>query len=180
MTGIDGVEPRGRKERARKVASELQTPKMLTRSLPAHSPSPLGFCNPCRSTPVGSIETRSLPTLTRSYPRRFTFYVAPPSCSIREQAGYSCAESVCSLFEKTMRINNRLGGFSSRQTIEQFHQARLVRITHGRFAIRLDPFRVLNPKFVVNLLPELRVSVDLMMQRRWLGERFMCGVGWFA
>ena len=29
------------------------------------------------------IETRSLPTLTRSYPRRFTFYVAPPSCSIR-------------------------------------------------------------------------------------------------
>ena len=25
------------------------------------------------------IETRSLPTLTRSYPRRFTFYVADPS-----------------------------------------------------------------------------------------------------
>jgi len=79
-----------------------------------------------------------------------------------------------------MRINNTLGGFSSRQTIEQFHQARLVRITHGRFAIRFDPFRVLNPKIVVNLLPELRVSVDLMMQRRWLGERFMCGAAWFA
>jgi hypothetical protein len=25
------------------------------------------------------LETRSLPTLTRSYPRRFTFYVARPS-----------------------------------------------------------------------------------------------------
>jgi hypothetical protein len=96
------------------------------------------------------------------------------------QAGYSCAESVCSLFEKTMRINNRLSGFSSRQTIEQFHQARLVRITHRRFAIWFDPFGVLNPKVVVNLLPELCVSVDLMMQGRWLGERFMFGAGWFV
>ena len=95
-------------------------------------------------------------------------------------AGYSCVESVCSLFEKTMRINNRLSGLSSPQTIEQFHQARLVRITHGGFAIWFDPFGVLNPKVVVNLLPKLRVTVDLMMQRRWLGERFMCGAGWFA
>jgi hypothetical protein len=31
------------------------------------------------------VETRSLPTLTRSYPRRFTFYVAHPIRSIREQ-----------------------------------------------------------------------------------------------
>ena len=79
-----------------------------------------------------------------------------------------------------MRINNRLSGFSSRQTIEKFHQARLVRITHGRFAIWLDPFGVLNAKVVVNLLPELRVSVDLIMQARWLGERFMCGAGSFV
>ncbi len=79
-----------------------------------------------------------------------------------------------------MRINNRLSGFSSRQTIEQFRQARLVRITHGRFAIWLDPFGVLNPKVVVNLLPKLHASVDLMMQRRWPGERFMCGAGWFV
>ena len=64
-----------------------------------------------------------------------------------------------------MRINNRLSGFSSPQTIEQFHQERLVRITHGRFSIWLDPFRVLNPEVVVNLSPELRVTVD-MMQRR--------------
>src|SRR4029077_16067647 len=98
----------------------------------------------------------------------------------RAGSRWSCAESVCALFEKTMRINNRLSGFSSPHTIEQFHQARLVRITHGRFAIRLDPFRGLNPKVVMNLLPELRVCVDLMMQGRWLGERFMCGTGRFA
>jgi hypothetical protein len=109
--------------------------------------------NLCRSTPVGSV---------------------------REQAGYSRAESVCSLFEKPMRINNRLSGVSSRETIEHLHQARLVRITHGRFTIWLDPFGVLNPKVVVNLLPELRVSVDLMMQGRWLGERFVCGAGSFV
>ena len=78
-----------------------------------------------------------------------------------------------------MRINNRLSGFSSRQTIEQFHQARLVRITHGRFAIWLDPFGVLNPKVVVNLLPELRVSVDLMRRLRWLGERLRWLARWF-
>jgi hypothetical protein len=79
-----------------------------------------------------------------------------------------------------MRINNRLRRFSSPQAIEQFHQPRLVRITHGRFPTWLDPFRVLNPKVVVNLLPEFRVSVDLLMQGRWLGERFMCSAGWFA
>jgi hypothetical protein len=54
-----------------------------------------------------------------------------------------------------MRINNTLNGFSSRQTIEQFHETRLIRIAHGRFFICLDPFRVLNPEVVVNLLPEL-------------------------
>jgi hypothetical protein len=39
---------------------------------------------------------------------------------------------------------------------------------------------MLHPEIVVNLLPELRVSVDLMMQGRWLGGRVMCGAGWFA
>jgi hypothetical protein len=72
-----------------------------------------------------------------------------------------------------MRINNRLGGFSSLQTIEQFHEARLVRITHGGFAIWLDPFGMLDPEVVVNLLPELDVSVDLVRHGRWLIQRFM-------
>jgi hypothetical protein len=37
---------------------------------------------------------------------------------------------------------------------ELFHKARLIGITRGRFAIRLDPFGMLDPEVVVNLLPE--------------------------
>jgi len=79
-----------------------------------------------------------------------------------------------------MRINDTLGGFSSGQTIEQFHEARLVRITHGRFAIWLDPFGMLDPKIVVNLLPELCVSVDLITRGRRPGWRSVVGTGWFV
>ena len=79
-----------------------------------------------------------------------------------------------------MRINNRLGRSSSGQTIEQFREARLVRITHGGFAIWLDPFGMLDPEVVVNLLPELRVGLDLMRRGRRLGERFMGGAGRFV
>jgi hypothetical protein len=74
-----------------------------------------------------------------------------------------------------MRINNRLGGFSSRQTIEQFHEACLVRITRGGFAIWQDPFGMLDPEVVVNLSPKLDVSVDLVRRGRWLIQRFMGG-----
>jgi hypothetical protein len=71
-----------------------------------------------------------------------------------------------------MRINNRLRGFSSPQTIEHFDEARLVRITHGGFAIWLEPIGMLDPKVVVNLLSKLDVSVDLVRHGDWLGERF--------
>jgi hypothetical protein len=60
--------------------------KALIRSLPALSPSPLGFCDLCRGLPAPSIEIRSLPTLAHCFPRSFTFYVAHPIRSIREQA----------------------------------------------------------------------------------------------
>ena len=45
-------------------------------------PHMLGLPNRVAGFP-GLIETRSLPTLTRSYPRHFTFYVARPTRSIR-------------------------------------------------------------------------------------------------
>ncbi len=64
-----------------------------------------------------------------------------------------------------------------RVEVEQFHEARLVRITHGGFAIWLDPFGVLDPQVVVNLLLELRVGVDLVSHGNWIGERFNCGAG---
>jgi hypothetical protein len=55
-------------------------------------------------------------------------------------------------------------------SVEQFREARIVRITHGGFAIWLDPFGMLDPQIVVNLLPELGVGVDLVRHGYWLGE----------
>jgi hypothetical protein len=62
---------------------------------PTRSPLPLRLyllCLPRRSLggggsliPISSIETPSLPTLARSYPRHFTFYVADPISSIRNR-----------------------------------------------------------------------------------------------
>src|SRR5712675_1569644 len=45
------------------------------------------------------------------------------------------------------------------QDIECFHQARLVRITHGRLAIWLDPLGMLDPQVVVNLFPQICVRI---------------------
>src|SRR5262249_61295229 len=42
----------------------------------------------------------------------------------------------------------------------------------------LDPFGMLDPQVVVNLLPELGVGVDLMMRGRCRGETFVGGTGW--
>jgi hypothetical protein len=64
-----------------------------------------------------------------------------------------------------MSSSDRLIGSRSRQSAEQFHEARLVRITHGGFAIWLDPFGMLDPEVVVNLLPELAVIMDFVRHR---------------
>ena len=50
----------------------------------------------------------------------------------------------------------------SRQGVEQFHEARLVRITNGRLATWLHPFGMLEPQVVVNLLPKLVIGADLV------------------
>jgi hypothetical protein len=71
-----------------------------------------------------------------------------------------------------MNISDILVGFCSRECIEQFHEARFVRITHGGLAIWLDPFGMLDPQVVVYLLPKLGVGVDLVSHCHWLGERF--------
>jgi hypothetical protein len=41
---------------------------------------------------------------------------------------------------------------------EQLRKTRLVRITRGRFAIRLNPLGVLRPQRIVHLALKLRVS----------------------
>jgi hypothetical protein len=63
---------------------------------------------------------------------------------------------------------------ASRQSIDQFHEAGIVRITNGRLATWLNPFGMLDPQVVVNLLPKLGVGVDLVSHRHCPGERFKC------
>ena len=48
-----------------------------------------------------------------------------------------------------------------RQSFQLFYETRFVIITNKGFAIWLDPFGMLNPQVVVNLLPELAVGTDL-------------------
>ena len=70
-----------------------------------------------------------------------------------------------------MRSTDRFIGSSSRESVEQFHETRLVRVTHGGLAIWLDPFGMLDPEVVVNLLLELgEGGVDLVRHGNWLGE----------
>jgi len=78
-----------------------------------------------------------------------------------------------------MRRNDRLVGSPSRQSVEHFREARLVRIARGGFAIWLNPFGMLDPQVVVNLLLEFGVGVDLVKHCYWLGERFKSAAGRF-
>ena len=52
--------------------------------------------------------------------------------------------------------------FGSRQSIDQFHEAGVVRITNGGLATWLHPFGMLEPQVVVNLLPKLGIGADLV------------------
>jgi hypothetical protein len=71
-----------------------------------------------------------------------------------------------------MRSSDRLIGSAARRNVEQFHEARLVRITRGALAIWLDPIGMLDSEVVVNLVPKFGVGVDLVRRGHWLGERF--------
>ena len=59
-------------------------------------------------------------------------------------------------------VLSSFAGFPSFQTIEQFHQARLVRITHGRLAVWLDPFGMLDPQVMMNLFLQVCVGMGLV------------------
>lgn len=62
--------------------------------------------------------------------------------------GLSLAETMAML---KIRMHGFLVGFHGFRGIEQFQQARLVRITQWRIAIWLDPFGVLDPQIIVDL-----------------------------
>ena len=66
-----------------------------------------------------------------------------------------------------MRTKDRSAGSPSRQSVDHFREARVVRITLGGFAICLDPFGMLDPQIVMNLLLEFGVRVDLMRHGNW-------------
>jgi hypothetical protein len=79
-----------------------------------------------------------------------------------------------------MKSNDPLVGSFSSYRVEQFHETRLVRIAHRTIAIWLNPFGMLDPEIVVNLLPKLSVAMDLMRFGHWLGDRFRCSAGRFV
>ena len=62
--------------------------------------------------------------------------------------------------------NDGLVGSPSRQSVEQFHKA------HGGFATSLDPFGMLDPQALVNLLPAPGVADERSCRKRtkWPGE----------
>jgi len=74
-----------------------------------------------------------------------------------------------------MNITDRFAGSDCPKTVELFHQARFVRITHGALAVWLDPFGMLDPEVVVNLSPKLGVRVDCVRRGHWFAERFNHG-----
>ena len=78
----------------------------------------------------------------------------------------SLASSHCR-FQCAMKRNDRSVESRSFQRVEHFREARLVRITHGGFAIGLNPFGMLDPQIVVNLLLKFGVRVDRMRHGNW-------------
>ena len=66
-----------------------------------------------------------------------------------------------------MKRNDRSVGSPSRQSVEHFRKTRFVPIAHGRFAIWLDPFGMLDPQIAVNLLLEFGVRMDWMRHGNW-------------
>jgi hypothetical protein len=48
------------------------------------------------------------------------------------------------------------------QRSQRFEQARLIKITQRRLAIRLDPFRMLGPEIRVNLFTQIGVRLDVV------------------
>ena len=60
--------------------------------------------------PIRSIETRSLPTLTRSSPCRFTFYVADPRGSIQFFAADTAATTAIQLMHRKRLMIGKFRG----------------------------------------------------------------------
>jgi hypothetical protein len=106
------------------VERRLTEPWLETRSLPTLTRS-----YPRRFTfyvadPISSIETRSLPTLTRSYPRRFTFYVADPISSIQLFTATTVTEEFLLCFVLIRRKNETFDRLAGDEPIHNLRDVR--------------------------------------------------------
>ena len=62
-------------------------------------------------------------------------------------------------------------GSPSRESIELFRETHLIRITHGGFAIWLDPIAMFLTQRVVDLAPKVNVFLDFA-KKDWRSVRF--------
>ena len=62
-----------------------------------------------------------------------------------------------------------------RVSVEQFHEARFVKITHRGLAIWLDPFGMSKAQVVVNLLAKFGIGADLVRHGYVKHSRMPCG-----
>jgi hypothetical protein len=70
------------------------------------------------------LETRSLPTLTRSYPRRFTFYVADPISSIQLFTATTVTEEFLLCFVLIRRKNETFDRLAGDEPIHNLRDVR--------------------------------------------------------
>jgi len=69
---------------------------------------------------------------------------------------------VCPNFKGSVRESGGVAGSTGDGGSEQFHQARLVRITHRGLAIWLNPLGMLDPQIIANLSEQFCEDVDFV------------------
>jgi hypothetical protein len=126
---------------------------------------PVGPCQPActryRRAVISCLVLRAHPVAAATIPLVFV-------AEVLHRRG---VDSVYYLLELAMSSSSdRSVGCRSGRSGEQFREKRLVRIAPRAFAIGLDPFRMLHPQIVVNLLLKLGVRVDLVIHGRCPGK----------
>ena len=81
--------------------------------------------------------------------------IASPACIVGTRHLVSAPRGLLSL-----PAHERDLASPSRQSVDHFREARVVRITLGGFAIWLDPFGMLDPQIAVNPLLEFGIRMD--------------------
>jgi hypothetical protein len=104
-------------------------------------------------------ETFSVAAMRISNPDRSPLRPTVPTRPQRQAALIAGWQMIPSLYRRRFLHTVRVGW---RQSIDQFHEAGVVKITNGGLATWLYPFWMLAPQVVMNLLPKLGIGVDLV------------------